>query len=110
MTPELQNTLAALANKLGVSVEYLWPKLVGHAKVDAWTGIIFGSIGMVVVVFILKWAFKVIREDDDLFPAGVLTAIIAGIFAIVLPIMVACSISNACYPEASALHSLIPHN
>ena len=109
MTPELQNTLAALANKLGVSVEYLWPKLVGHALVDAWTGIVFGAIGMVVVVLALKWAFKTIREGGELEFAGILTAIVAGVSAIILPIMMVYCIPNVCYPEAAVLRSLFLH-
>lgn len=107
MTPDLQNTIASLANKLGVTVEYLWPKLVGNAMVEAWCGVIFGTLGTVVSVFALRWGLSTIREHEyDMKPAGIIASIISAALIILLPIVVICSLPNAIYPEAHALRLL----
>jgi hypothetical protein len=111
MNPELQNILAMLALKLGTSVEHLFPILVSHARTEAITSIIFGMVGMIPVILCLRWALKILKGDgslncSDLFPFACMTAIVGGVAAIILPIMVACSVPDVLYPEATAIQSL----
>ena len=111
MTPELQNTLAMLAQKLGTSVEHLWPILVAKTKIDAGVGIIWMGLLGVAMAFISWGAFKELRKEhgtwsDAPFGYGLLMGI-SGIAACVLLSCSVCSIGDFIYPEAAAIHSLI---
>ena len=111
MTPELQNTLAMLAQKLGTSVEHLWPILVVKTKVDAGIGILWmGGLGTVMAI--IAWAaFKELRKEHEEFsdaPMG--WGLLMGISGIAACVLLSCSvgcISDFLYPEAAAIHALI---
>ena len=108
MTPELSTTLASLAQKLGVSVEYLWPKLVAHARASAITSAVVGALAITVAIFILKSVHKNMvgdTYDDDMGP--IMIAVFAVIALLAATLMVSSSIPDALFPEAAALHSLL---
>lgn len=113
MTPELQNTLAMLAQKLGTSVEHLWPLLVAKMRVDAGIGFLWMGILGTVMALISWQAFKELREEHSPFsdaPLGWgLLMGITGIAACALISCAACCISDFAYPEAAALQSLLRH-
>lgn len=105
MTPELQNTLAMLAQKLGTSVEHLWPILVAKERLDAFLclggGLIFG------IAFLVGAAYLAKKAIDDWDEITWLPASLFLVFAVIALIISIASIGDACYPEAAAIHSLI---
>jgi hypothetical protein len=127
MTPELQNKLAELADKLGVSVEHLWGVLVRQAYIDG-----IATLGGSLLLLILLWlaaanAKKVLRkcknaidsarlgELDEiaqiilvvLVGAAIVGGGIASIFVIVnLPLWIISAIGKLLNPEYYALMDL----
>lgn len=112
MTPELQNTLAILAQKLGTSIDHLWPVLVAKAKVDAGIGIIWmGSLGLAMAFISLEAYKKLVQKErpyanDADFGLSLLMAICGIATCVLLSCSVSC-ISDFIYPEAAAIHSLM---
>ena len=111
MTPELQNTLAMLAQKLGTSVEHLWPILVAKTKIDAGIGIIWMGVLGFTMALIAWQAFKELHKKHDFCSDaplgwGLLMAI-TGISACVLLSCAVCTIGDFIYPEAAAIQGLI---
>ena len=101
MNPELQNTLAMLANKMGTTSERLWPLLVAKAKFEAWACLIggLGFTALFVFASVLCWRK---RDDWDSEPG----TFIFGLIAIIPLIIALAAIGDAAYPEAAALQSL----
>ena len=67
MNEQLQNTLAALAEKFGTTVEHLWDVLIYQARVEAVvTGIelIFIAILFSVSLHYVRVLFKGVLKDD----------------------------------------------
>lgn len=110
MTPELQNTLAALAAKLGVTIEYLWPKLVGHAQVGAWSTIIFCAVGIVGSAFALRWCIKtgLAPKDELVYLLSSTGLFVFTTLMIALPIVLTSKVPDAIFPEAAAIKSILP--
>lgn len=107
MTPQLQETLAALAQKLGTTVEHLWPVLVARQRLDACLGIVCGFGFGLALAYAVYYIFKNYDDLDDMFPAA-LSITLGGLASLILIIMGFCNITNAVYPEVAALQSLIP--
>jgi hypothetical protein len=106
MNPELQNTLAMLAQKFGTSVEHLYPMLVAKAKLDAVLcvyGFGFLTILGVAVVTFLIYALAKWDWDEIVFVPILITVLLVVIFAC----LSVGNISNYRYPEAAAIHSLL---
>ena len=111
MTPELQNTLAMLAQKLGTSVEHLWPVLVAKTKFDAGISILWlGALGFV-MAFISWRSFKELRNKHEYMsdaPMG--WGLLMGISGIAACVLLSCSVgcaSDFIYPEAAAIQMLM---
>lgn len=114
MSPDLPNTLTYWAQKLGVSVERIWPQLVAQVKLDAWIAIITCSI-LGTIAGILGWGFhkrasQLITDYDDGAVNYVIRAIISYLLAFVALIVILCNISNLVYPESVALQLLVSHH
>src|SRR5438105_3618736 len=67
MNPETQKMLQGMADKLGVTVQYLWAVLVRGNRVEG--AILFGFVGLGVVVgifsfFIFREGFKVLKKNN----------------------------------------------
>ena len=78
MSEELNNQLAGLANKLGVTVEHLWGVLVRQAYIDGIsslaTTLVCAVLGAVVVYafFYLRLKFKNTLHEESSQPLGLL--------------------------------------
>lgn len=99
--------LKALADKLGVTVDYLWPKLVGHEAVQAWVGVIGGGVGFLVLlvlsIFVVRWAFKT-ADGDSPAPSVISVLLIAACVTCLVGSLA--SIADVVYPEAAALKTI----
>ena len=114
MTPELQNTLAALAQKLGTSVEYLWPLLVRHAYISSLTSLIsYGSlsilslIGSILLARISIGAFKSNLKDECLPIVCLWMASVLLLITIFSATSAIGSLPNVMVPEAAAVKSIM---
>ena len=114
MTPELQNTLAALAQKLGTSVEYLWPLLVRHTYISSLTSLIsYGSlsilslIGSILLARISIGAFKSNRNDACLPSVSLLLTFALLLITIVSSANAIGSLPNVMVPEVAAVKSIM---
>lgn len=111
MTPELQNTLAALAQKLGTTVDHLWPLLVAKTKLDAGITVIFCAVLAFGLAYVGYCSYKQLRIERDAFSDahlgwGLLLGA-SGIASIILMFAAASSISDFVYPEPAAIQNLI---
>ncbi len=110
MTPELSNVLAALAQKLGTSVEQLWPVLVARARFDAAMNITFCTLLGAAYVTFLVFATKALKKEEDwsdtnpVWPIGCL---IGGIAFVVCLGCVFDGVTNLAYPEVAALKTIL---
>lgn len=109
VSDKTHDMLRELAEKFGTTVEYLWPLLVGHRKVEAAVWLIVGivvpaiSIGLLALLFWLTW-------DDDEREAHEtrLIAFIAGLifsFAAIVPAL--SEVKSYFYPEAAVVMELM---
>jgi len=108
MTPELNQTLAQLAHKLGCSVEYLWPILVKHARLDALCGIFFCALISGAAIYGAKRFHRAYLNDkawdrhEWLMGAWILlligTLALLGVFS---------NIPDAIYPQAAAIKAIL---
>lgn len=104
MTPEISKALAELANKLGTSVEYLWPMMVKHEVATSVTALVAGlifSIGL----FIL--AYKLYRYTNDDGYGDAFPAILAACLGLMLAVFSLAEIPDIIVPEAAAIKSLL---
>lgn len=114
MSPELSKTLAELAQKLGTSVEHLWPILVGQARLDAIVAVVGCGVGAVAATFICRMAFVRMGKpkqdfmDDHALGWGVVM-VLASIATLILALCAMSSISAVFYPEAQVIKNLLSH-
>ena len=78
---EILTRIDRLAEKLGVTAEYLWPHLVRHSFAEGISVIVGASVLIVISIVLWWWA---LREDEEglAILAGVVT-LVAAILAIV---------------------------
>lgn len=57
--------LKQLANKLGVTIEYLWTTLVKQQYVEGVTDIILSVFGIIVIVLLIIFAPKITKSASD---------------------------------------------
>lgn len=103
MNPQLQETLNALAIKLGTTVERIYPMVIAKIKLDAWVyisvGIILTSLSIIGSGFCFKkWLGK---DDDNDYAPGAWILIVLSVLA---SMFIWCNISDIVYPEVSAFH------
>ena len=121
MTPELQNTLAALAQKLGTSVEYLWPLLVRHTYINslmlliAKSGIAFAGFVAVVIALRVRFFSAIAKkpyiersdDEDDLMTVWAMTLVAGGAFFILFSLFALMDVGDVMVPEAAAIRSIM---
>lgn len=103
MTPEISKALAELANKLGTSVEYLWPLMVKHALVTSVTTLVVCSIITIACLIAAHWSYKIFKEEGDCLGLMFGAALVAVMFA---SVALSC-IPDIIVPEAAAIKSLL---
>jgi len=112
---ELAAKLAELADKFGVSVEYLWPLLVKKVVIDWWVGTGI-CVLFTIVSFILykktssKPDWGVVNADGDPSGQGFFTVVVfAGmlLMAIIFFLAQICTISTLFVPEATVIQQLL---
>ncbi len=105
MNPEVTKLLSDLAAKLGTTIEYLWPKLVGHAQAEAtawfWVFIIAGSILLLAALTCFLWSAFGEGDEGSFFGALVATVLCALAF-----LGSATQYADRRFPEAVAIHRL----
>ena len=103
MTPEISKALAELANKLGTSVEYLWPMMVKHEFVTSVTCLVVYTILSIVLFCASYKCLKELRDGEDMVGA-MLLSFVAGFAFSALAIV---QIPDIIVPEAAAIKSLL---
>jgi hypothetical protein len=106
--------LKQIADKLGTTVEYLWPRLLGHVKMQALIQGIGGILMILSSIALYKlgrffWSKKTGHWlDDDGWNIGAVFTYITGAVMIVIGICVALSaIPDYFYPELPALKMIV---
>lgn len=104
MTPEISKALAELANKLGTSVEYLWPLMVKHEVATSVTAMVAGLIFSIGSFFLAYKLYRNTRDDcyRDTFPA-----ILVACLGLLLAVFSLTEIPDIIVPEAAAIKSLL---
>lgn len=113
--PNLDATLATLAQKLGVSVQELWPILVKKEVLDWWVGtgiaVLISIIGIVIFNKIFNYCKtkKLERFDSNLdkyMPAGIagVLTLFFGIFPLIIQLS---HLSTIFFPEAAVIQNLL---
>ena len=109
MTPEISKALAELANKLGTSVEYLWPLMVKHEVATSVAAMVSCALISFALLFgayrLLRFFMsdKYVMDLDVEYVAVGLIAILGAVFAIIS----ICEIPDIIIPEAAAIKSLL---
>ena len=109
---QVMQALETLAEKLGVSVEYLWPLLVHKTVMDWWALLGVGLFSCGVGVVLSLWARKLWAALDDpirdgkptLVTAVAVFSLISGAIMLVVSVM---TVSNVLVPEAATVERLI---
>jgi len=102
--------LRDLATKLGVTVEHLWPMLVGKTRFDYLGTLLACLICVPSLFFISKKIYSNGVEDDWGQPMGVFGAIISTLLFIVSSVILVTTIANLgtlFYPEAATIENLL---
>lgn len=110
MNPELQNTLAQLAQKMGTSVERLWPMLVAKQKLDSFLIMAtFGTLGAVCILILLIPVYFFIKDFKEfgIDSPSVLPIIILGLLALIFSAVSISAIPDYVYPEAATVQTLL---
>lgn len=104
MTPEISKALAELANKLGTSVEYLWPMMVKHEVATSVTALVAGLVFSIGFFFL---AYKLYRCADDDVCGDTFPAFLAACLGLLLAVFSLTEIPDIIIPEAAAIKSLL---
>ena len=114
MNPELQNSLTALANKLGTSVEHLWPILVARERLG---NILCAVLLVGLAVLCAYWSrqlFVRARHENvkaSQYESDEMPFYTGGVGIIILAFIITGSacfcVVDAIYPEAVVIHSLV---
>jgi hypothetical protein len=111
VTQEVFNRIDAMAEKLGTTAQYLWPKLVAYTK---WVAI--GQIMISVLIFVSAqilcvWSIKRGAKGGWNDPIDFIVSIVSGtfVFGIVLALITSGpnSFAQAFSPEAAAFYKLV---
>ena len=113
----LGEKLAELADKLGVSVEALWPMMVEKVVVDWWVGAAILFVLWIPVFFCVRWAIPHFKEDNSwaldccgISDTGAVFSVLMFLVILFLSIPTLIhigGISTLFYPEVSALNEII---
>ena len=109
MTPEISRALAELANKLGTSVEYLWPMMVKHEVATSVAGLIACLLVAAALFFSAYRMLRFFMSDKYVMELDFELALV-GMVAILGVVFVCISlgeIPDIIVPEAAAIKSLL---
>lgn len=99
--PELLSRIDALADKLGVTAQFIWSVLLSQARVEATVDILTG-VGSIVLGYIFwrasNWAWQKAKNDDYDNPGWILSGVLLGIGIVVLGIFAATNLYAAITP------------
>jgi predicted PurR-regulated permease PerM len=105
MNDNLSNILAALAQKLGTTVDYLWPLLVKQARVEAIIALTCGCVfGILLSILSVKSFRHGWKEGEE---GWMLLGIVLACGAIPLLGWGISNIPSVLVPEATVIHQLI---
>lgn len=113
MSPELSNTLNQLAQKLGTSVEKLWPILVERARLQATINLWLISLGIFAGFMMFGWSIhRVTRKEYDLIedpimPLSIISICLGLIFILCIPMELPRNVLDYKFPEVAALRGLV---
>lgn len=103
---EILSRIDKLAEKLGVTVEYLWPQLVRLTMIEAFTCILAMAVTVVIAVALWVKAKNTDSYNNEGWTIGAVAAsVIAAIFIIAV---IGYSIPALLAPEAVTLRNLLP--
>ena len=103
MTPEISKVLAELANKLGTSVEYLWPMMVKHEVATSVTALVACSVFSVAGFFTAYKLYRLIEQEEGV----ILPMLMAALLGLCLMLFGLVEIPDIIVPEAAAIKSLL---
>ena len=112
MNERLNNALAALAEKLGTSVDHLWAVLVKQAGIEAWVSICLYAVLIVAASLFLRWFSK--TEEPKEYSGGEAYSVKVGIgfgslfvFALIFSMTASEVVSKLLNPEYWALKEIL---
>ena len=103
MTPEISKALAELANKLGTSVEYLWPMMVKHEVATSVTTLVACSVISIAGFFAAYKLYRLIEKNEEV----VLPMLLSALLGLCLMPFGLAEIPDIVVPEAAAIKSLL---
>jgi len=99
----ISDTIDILATKFGSTGTHLWTIMIQRVLLDAWFGIIFGAIFLLVVA--ICWCkLGMLDEDKEVSPFKVLPYCLGIILGLLFIFM---NITSVVLPEATLLNSII---
>lgn len=110
--PELDKALAALAVKLGTSVDHLWAVLIKQATISAWVEIFeYAALAFFVSIWVKYVPPNYKRWDNGYDVGAPVLAIASGALLGVMLVVAFCSVSGTvtklCNAEYWALHEVL---
>lgn len=111
LSQEVLARIDALAQKFGVTVEYLWPKAVEYTKIDAASTLSLWVLGLPIMLYLLSRTLRIKNEDFDKRPIYTIIIIITTFFSFVAIIAgigdIQQAIGNFFAPEGAILFYLL---
>ncbi|HYF35121.1 MAG TPA: hypothetical protein VD994_07535 [Prosthecobacter sp.] len=103
MDPKIAEMLEKLAGKLGTTVEYLWPKMVGAERVEAICWMI-GLCGLGFIIFFVCMVVSAYVNDVEekwaMRAAGFIAGWVFALFSLA-------HVPDFVYPEAAAINYIV---
>jgi len=111
VTQEVFKRVDALAEKLGTTAGYMWPKLVNYTAWRAGADIMAGFILVIVFAYattrLYKYWKKELDHGEPHWMAIIILAIATAIFTTVYLLSLPDNIAAVLYPESSAFYRLV---
>lgn len=113
MNQETCNMLRELAHKLGTTVEYLWPLMVGKERLDALMCIVLSALAFPISAFLAIKSYKnwnnemskPYNENEPFIPFISMVVLVVAFFLSIC--VLTNNISCFMYPEVTVIKSLL---
>lgn len=103
------------------TLNFIYPLAVKQQIIDGWVSIIAGTLMLITGIILCFYAYKVYQkyvekennktnhweDNSGLEGLSIFLYVIAGIFIVISPFIIGCSISQVANPEYAAIQSLI---